>query len=893
LTALALVAGPSPAAAQTAAGGPEAGERQATEAAIAQLPARHRAFLQEVDLLLSAKERAAFLALEKDYQRDAFTARFWRSRDPFPETGRNEFRERWEERMVLAQDRFTDLSDDRARMLLYNGEPEQSEPLFCSELLRPLEVWQYSGTELIRTPFALVFYSHGGSRGRYRLWYPSQGLQPLLQGALPFARGADPGSGDSALAELIERNCTRGESILAALSGAADWGRVEDAVAVVPDPGDEWLDTFLAYSTDLPEGADTFEADLAVSFPGRQQSRTVVQGLVTVPVASLAASAEDTAGEDTATQDTAEPPTANATMAGEAARETARPRAAGFLLDGEVLRQGELFEHFRYRFPLHVEDAVAGRLPLVFQRNLRPGSYRLIVKLEELSTGRFFRQHVDLEVPSVERLAAARAAGTGAVGVPGAPVPSAEPARRLGEANSALRDRDYSIEIFRPPARLLVGKTRFEAVARGEEIARVRFELDGRPVLSKTRPPYSVELDLGRAPRLHRLRALALDTAGEVLAADEVTLNAGPHRFAVRLVEPRSGAQYVESLRASAVVEVPEGEQLDRVEFFFNDERISTLYGPPFVQPILLPPGAGDVDYVRVVAYLVDGNLSEDTVIVNASAAGAELNVRTVELFTTVVDRKGRPVEGLTAENFTVLEEGVEQTVRRFERVEEVPIYAGLLLDTSRSMLEAIGEVVSGALSFFDTVLRPQDRAAVITFNEEPSLVVRFTNDREVLAGGVAGLVAEGETALYDSLIYALYYFSEIRGKRALILLSDGADVESRYSYQDAVEFARRTGVTIYAVGLGLSSRQDDVRLKLTRLAAETGGQAFFISEARELDRIYRLIEDELRSQYLLVYQSSLPADAAGGRDEERFREVEVKVDRPGTEAKTIRGYYP
>ncbi len=837
---------------------------------------RHRNWLKETELLTSEAERAAFLQLPKDYQRDAFISRFWRSRDPFPQTGRNEFKERWEERLVLAKDLFGDLEGDRARMLLFNGEAEQTAKMFCAELLRPLEIWQYSGSELIRGPFALVFYSRGGSRGPYRLWYPSQGLQPLMLNVslLPEDRGVLGGGianrGDDRLAALISDRCARSEGILAGLSAAADWGRVEEATSVVPNPGEEWLRTFLARSTDLPAGVETFAAQLAISYPGRHQSRTVLQGVLSVAPEALPASESKT---------------------------------GGFVLDGEVLRKGELFEQFRYRFPLQQSAAVAGRLPLIFQRTLRPGTYQLIVKVEELASGRLCRLEMEVEVPSAQALASA-GAELGAEGKEAAP--GTEVARRLGEANSSLQDRDFSIEIFSPPARLLVGKARFEAVARGEGIARVRFHLDGKPVLAKTRPPYSVELDLGSSPRLHTLRATALDSSGGVLAADEVAINAGPHRFAVRLVEPRSGAQYVESLRAQAAVEVPEGERLERLEIYFNDVLMGVLYQPPFVQPILLPSTAGNVDYVRAVAYLANGSHSEDTVIVNSPQAGGEVDVHMVELFTTAVDRRGRPVKGLTRDDFTVFEEGVEQEVRRFELVEDLPIYAGLLLDTSQSMAEEIDEVVGGALAFFDTVLRPQDRAAVITFNDDPTLVVRFTNDRAVLAGGVAGLVAEGETALYDSLIYALFYFSEIRGKRTLILLSDGEDVESRYRYQDVIEYARRSGVTLYTVGFKLGSQQNDVRLKLSRLASETGGQAFFVQQASELERIYKRIENELRTQYLLAYQST-PLDRGEGQqmkgqrkgqrkgrgDGNGFRRVEVKVNRPGVEAKTIRGYYP
>jgi VWFA-related protein len=93
--------------------------------------------------------------------------------------------------------------------------------------------------------------------------------------------------------------------------------------------------------------------------------------------------------------------------------------------------------------------------------------------------------------------------------------------------------------------------------------------------------------------------------------------------------------------------------------------------------------------------------------------------------------------------------------------------------------------------------------------------------------------------------------------------------------------------VALYTVGIGLSTREAEVRLKLSRLAEETGGRFFFISQASELEGIYDIIQKELRSQYLLAYQSSQEGDS------EKFRTVEVKVAKPGLEAKTVRGYYP
>ena len=818
------------------------------------LPAKYRTWLEDVEPLLSAKEREVFLTVRRDYQREAFIRRFWQVRDPFPQTARNELQERWEERARVAREKFGGLSEDRARMLLINGEPKEVFQVRC-ELLLPLEIWSYPGTDRIKTAFSLAFVSPQGSlQGPYRLWVPTQGISSLLSQAMRVQT-----HDVAAISAAISQVCPRGDDIAARLGESIDWHYVEERGQVLPKPGDEWVSGFASASTDVPEGAETFPAELDLSFPGRFGTRTVVQGLVSVSKGEVRPAKIE--GTQTSTYN--------------------------FLVDGEILYKDELFDHFRYRFTLPEADAQAdAKIPLVFQRYLRPGSYKLVVKIEDLAGKRYFRDQRELQVPFVE--GEATAAET--LSAPAAPAPAVSTAQAaLAEANApaAIGSDEQTIRILPPPPGLATGKARVEAAVTGDKIARVSFELDGKPVLAKARPPYSVELNLGLQPRTHVVRAIAQSATGEKLAEDEILLNAGPHRFSVRLVEPQAGRTYKTSLRAQAVVDVPEGDSLERLELYLGESLAATLYQPPFTQPLLLP--SDTVQYVRAVAYLKDGNSTEDTVLINAPDAGDQVDVDFVELYTTVADNKGRPVEGLTQEDFKVFEDGIEQEIRRFELVRDVPIYAGILLDTSSSMGEGdkLDSAIRGALHFFQTVLTPKDRASVITFADQPTLAVRFTNQEPVLAGGLAGLTADGNTALYDSLIYALYYFGGVRGKRAIIILSDGRDEGSRYPFNDALEYAKRSGVALYTVGIGLSTKDSDVRLKLNRLAEETGGRSFFVDRAGELDRVYESIEGELRSQYLLAYQST------NLKRDEKFRTIEVKLSRPGLEAKTLKGYYP
>ncbi|HSN86785.1 MAG TPA: VWA domain-containing protein, partial [Thermoanaerobaculia bacterium] len=776
-------------------------------------------------------------------------------RDPFPQTARNELQDRWEERVRVAREKFEDLSEDRARMLLINGEPKEVFEVRC-ELLLPMEIWSYPGTDRIKTAFSLAFVSRQGSfKGPYRLWVPTEGISSLLSQAMRVQT-----HDVSAVSAAISEVCPRGDDIAARLGESIDWHYVEERAQILPKPGDEWVSGFASASTDVPEGAETFPAELDLSFPGRFGSRTVVQGLVSVPKGEVRPARIE--GTQTSTYN--------------------------FLVDGEILYKDELFDHFRYRFTLpEAEAQTDARIPLVFQRYLRPGSYKLVVKIEDLTGKRYFRDQRELQVPFVEGEATAQTPSAPAEPAPAPLAGAAQSALAEANAPAAIGSDEQTIRLLPPPPGLATGKARVEAAVTGDKIARVSFELNGKPVLAKGRPPYSVELNLGLQPRTHVVRAIAQSASGETLAEDEILLNAGPHRFSMRLVEPQPGRTYKTSLRAQAVVDVPEGDTLERVELYLGESLVATLYQPPFTQPLLLP--SDTVQYVRAVAYLTDGNSTEDTVLINTPDTGERVDVDFVELYTTVADNKGRPVEGLAREDFKVFEDGTEQDVRRFELVRDVPIYAGILLDTSSSMGEGdkLDSAVRGALRFFQTVLTPKDRASVITFADQPTLAVRFTNQEPVLAGGLAGLTADGNTALYDSLVYALYYFGGVRGKRAIVILSDGKDEGSRYPFNDALEYAKRSGVALYTVGIGLSTRDSDVRLKLNRLAEETGGRSFFVDRAGELDRVYESIEGELRSQYLLAYQSTNP------KRDEKFRSIEVKLSRPNLEAKTLKGYYP
>ena len=794
--------------------------------AIRELPIEHQQWLRSVRGLITAGELDYFLRLHEAYRREAFIDAFWEPRDPDPRTPENELEARWQ---VLSSRGEFPYGDPRFLLLLFNGLPggwtlPDGRPVSrCLSRARSLEIWYYSSDELHsdrlyrrRFPVILLRRMTGGPWETYRR---GESLRPVPRaGRLPTSDVrmlcAD---------ELLDYT-------LDEIAFVGDYDRVLDEVLAPPQPPPEWLASFSASGTDLPAGAETFEVAAELDFPARKQSRAAARVVLGVP------------------------------------REQAPGRRFdgelfhNFQLTGEVIRDGSLFEGFRYRFEGPTPEEAA-TVPLGFTRYLRPGEATLRLLLEDLYTGRFAQVVRQIEIPSPG-------------GLPPVPAVPAETARR-----------GPSLHLVPPLGDVHVGMVRFRAWAEGE-LDEVRYYLDGRPVFSKRRPPYSVELDLGPAP-LPRSVRVAGSVGGREVATDQIWLNQGARIFRVRLVEPRPGAIYPGGLTARAVVETPGGAAPERLELYLDDEPVATLREPPFVRSLRLPvDGSGPAAVVRAVAYLADGSWAEDAVVVNA-AFGEAVDVRLVELPALVSDAAGRPIRGLGRDRFRLYEDGVLQAVERFEEVGAAPVHAALLIDRSASMEPHLARVADAARAFAGAaVASPDDRVAVLSFAQGLTVDAGFTAGRGQLERALAGLDADGRTAFYDSLVQAFNTFDGVSGPSALVVFTDGQDETSRLGFGETLETARRSGVTLYAIGTADAYPEKQTRRQLEELAAETGGRAYFLAGLDDLEGVYLGILDELRGRYLLAYAP--PSAGAEG-----FRKLRVEVDAQGAEVRTRRGYYP
>jgi Ca-activated chloride channel homolog len=269
------------------------------------------------------------------------------------------------------------------------------------------------------------------------------------------------------------------------------------------------------------------------------------------------------------------------------------------------------------------------------------------------------------------------------------------------------------------------------------------------------------------------------------------------------------------------------------------------------------------------------------------------LDVTRVNMLFTVTDKKGRFITDLAKGDFEVVESKKPQAIQEFTAETELPLRLGILIDTSNSIRDRFRFEQEAAVQFINSVVRPrQDKAMVISFDSSAELVADLIDDTEKLAKAVRDLRPGGGTAFYDAIYYACrdkLQQDQPRDKfrRALIVVSDGDDNQSRVSRDQALEMAHKADAVIYAISTNISRITTDGDKVLKYLTAETGGQAFFPFKAEDLAQSFENIANELRHQYNIFYRPD-PLKTDG-----LYHSVEVKVKgRKDLIVRARKGYY-
>ncbi|HEY2797129.1 MAG TPA: VWA domain-containing protein [Thermoanaerobaculia bacterium] len=805
------------------------------------LEQRYKSFLDLVELIITDEEREVFLQIHENYQKDKFIEAFWKRRSIDSQGLRTDYRAVYTRRVEQAVAEFHDLHNDRAKLFVIQGPPDAVIPIECEDVYVPLQIWYYERIESLKSKVYLLFYQPHGV-GPYKLWLPLDGPGVLLVG--------------------VESNMMTGARV-PDIQRCFEWRTVQQALQYTStvlgtgafsmqgasklfDPPlieTEGVDQILSMTTDLHDNSANLAVAKLVHFPEVRSNKLGMDLSLLVPKAELKARA--LGGESFYNVD----------------------------IIGEIVKDERLVDNFKYRFDIPTEEIGGEKIPLTVRRYLYPGEYKLILKISDGNQNAEGRLSEALNVPEQPdapppQIAAARADGKATI----------DKVQEAGLMPSAISLLPIAKEI-------VTGLQRFETKA-AEGVRAVDFYLNGAKIMTRTKAPFDADLNLGPLPRKQTIRVVAYGTAGRSVGEDEYTVNEGREVFRVRITTPDKGSKVSGPTKVVAAIAVPEGKTLQKMEFYNNESRVATLYQAPYEQTMNIKQ-TGSLGYVRVVGTLDDGAVAEDLRYVNAPQFVSEVTVDAVELYTTVTE-KGRPVNTLQQSNFKVFEDGVAQTVQGFEYVKNLPLSVGVMIDTSASMLESLPDAEQAALNFLDYSIGAKDRAFVESFDNEPYLLAKLSGRKDKMLRALSGLRAEGSTALYDAIIYGLYQFTGVKGKKALVILTDGKDTASKFDYDTLLEYVRKSGLSIYAIGLKISGTDLEVKYKLNKIAQVTGGQTFYVDSAKNLEGIYRQINEDLRSQYLLTYYST-----NSDTSKDKWRKVEVKVEPTSLQARTISGYYP
>ena len=255
-------------------------------------------------------------------------------------------------------------------------------------------------------------------------------------------------------------------------------------------------------------------------------------------------------------------------------------------------------------------------------------------------------------------------------------------------------------------------------------------------------------------------------------------------------------------------------------------------------------------------------------------------SVNAVEVYAAVVDRNGAPVTGLTRADFTLLEDGRPQTISTFAEA-DFPLSVAVAIDRSFSMKQQLPGEVSAARAFLEE-LRPDDQAMIVAIGSDVETLAPLSTDRQAQVRALDTLQPWGTTGLYDAIVLSIDEIQSAKGRRALVLLSDGDDRYSRASASDALERARRADVMTYPIALGRARPP-----LFADLAVLTGGRSYQPRDPGQLSVTLRSIASELRHQYLIGYTPSRPMTGNG----EEWRTIAVRVNRANVTVRARDGY--
>lgn len=266
-----------------------------------------------------------------------------------------------------------------------------------------------------------------------------------------------------------------------------------------------------------------------------------------------------------------------------------------------------------------------------------------------------------------------------------------------------------------------------------------------------------------------------------------------------------------------------------------------------------------------------------------------------VNVIFTVTDKHNHFIKDLRQNQFQVLDNNLPpRQVTSFEAETDLPLRVGLVIDASNSIRDRFLFEQQAAAAFLRQIVRPQtDKAFVMAFDEVRDLTQDFTGDLDKLSRGIKVIRPGGGTAMWDAVYHACkdklmqeHAENNQTLRKAIVLISDGDDNQSRFTRQQAIDMAQRAGVIIYAISTNLSNIHDSGDHNLKALAEATGGRAFFPFKLHDLQDAFRDIREELRSQYAISYKPQ-QFEANG-----QYRPIQILAENKKYRVRAKKGYY-
>jgi Ca-activated chloride channel family protein len=250
-------------------------------------------------------------------------------------------------------------------------------------------------------------------------------------------------------------------------------------------------------------------------------------------------------------------------------------------------------------------------------------------------------------------------------------------------------------------------------------------------------------------------------------------------------------------------------------------------------------------------------------------------------VFTTVTTSAGAPVSSLKQEDFQIFEDGKPQKIAVFHRESELPLSIVVAIDTSLSTRGDQKLEFESARRFAHAILRPIDGLSLFQFSEIVDQITPFTSDVKTIDRAINRIRPGAATALYDTLYLGSDALLDRRGRKVMVVITDGGDTVSKTNYHEAVREAQQAEVILYSIIIvpieNSAGRDIGGEHALIQLSRDTGGRYFYASGLDQLDAAFRQISDELRTQYLIAYYP-------GSRlSDSEYRTIEIKID-PATQ---------